>query len=369
MRKRSLAEAFQASLAEDDAKAPRRASPPDEDETGADYMSDALLEQLEARAVPRPATYSERREKARRDEAEARRAAMDAAEDRQRARRGEGSLGESEARQRGLATNVIDRVAEAERARGPAPGAGSSAALRMMMAMGYEPGKAIGNSDSARTTPLAPDQRWMQGKDAAHRVGIGHASLSKRIAHAAQHASEPLDPQDQAERFRHERMRAARERHVEALLRKARRTCRELDEEAGFTYSPLWLDPSCFPQEHALYQPRILGENERGDDDAVRLLLYALKDEPLVVADVIGANEAAPEAPSDADATAEARHEADTDPQQRRTDARRFCTLAVRATHCTDTADGALGAYVRATAGRIRILSVLRPPVRVGRGA
>ena len=50
MRKRSLAEAFQASLAEDDAKAPRRASPPDEDETGADYMSDALLEQLEARA-------------------------------------------------------------------------------------------------------------------------------------------------------------------------------------------------------------------------------------------------------------------------------------------------------------------------------
>ena len=81
---------------------------------------------------------------------------MDAAEDHQRARRGEGSLGESEARQRGLATNVIDRVAEAERARGPAPGAGSSAALRMMMAMGYEPGKAIGNSDSARTTPLAP---------------------------------------------------------------------------------------------------------------------------------------------------------------------------------------------------------------------
>ena len=219
MRKRSLAEAFQASLAEDDAKAPRRASPPDEDETGADYMSDALLEQLEARAVPRPATYSERREKARR-------AAMDAAEDRQRARRGEGSLGESEARQRGLATNVIDRVAEAERARGPAPGAGSSAALRMMMAMGYEPGKAIGNSDSARTTPLAPDQRWMQAKDAAHRGGIGHASLSKRIAHAAQHASEPLDPQDQAERFRHARLRAARARRVAALLRMARRTGR-----------------------------------------------------------------------------------------------------------------------------------------------
>lgn len=71
-------------------------------------------------------------------------------------------------------------------------------------------------------------------------------------------------------------------------------------------YSPLWLDPGCLPAAHPLHYERVLpGENERGDDDAEALWLYALRDE--------GAPRTAPP------------------PSERRVDAERFGALPLAA--------------------------------------
>lgn len=45
-------------------------------------------------------------------------------------------------------------------------------------------------------------------------------------------------------------------------------------------YSPLWLDPTCLPEAHPLHRERMWrGENERGQEEAEALWLYALQDQ------------------------------------------------------------------------------------------
>ena len=72
MKKRSLAEAFQASLADEASGAAAAQHESDEE----DYMSDAMLAMLERRDAPRLQTYSERRAQQQREEAERQRAEM-----------------------------------------------------------------------------------------------------------------------------------------------------------------------------------------------------------------------------------------------------------------------------------------------------
>lgn len=231
MKKRSLAEAFQASLANDEASAPS-ALQRDSDEE--DYMSDAMLAMLERRDAPRHQTYSERREQQRREEAARQRAEMQEAEMRRSHKAGRPLAGEWAARREGLAT---DRLAEAaDRADRAQPlGAGTEAALRMMKAMGYVPGQALGapSTDNALDAPLAPDQRWLSADGRRKKLGIGHADLSRRIAQAAE-APRSENPASQIEAFRQQQAEAAQQRHNEHLLQAARKTCRECDEAHGW---------------------------------------------------------------------------------------------------------------------------------------
>ena len=241
MKKRPLAERLQAWQAEAAAEAPAQAPAADggqSDEEEPDYMSDALLTQLEARDAPRQQTYAEKRNRALLEHAEHQRREMDAANER-RAKRQRGPLaGEQEARQLGMAVNVIDRAAAPDR-EAPQTGEGTSAALRMMLAMGYKPGAGLGrDSDDASNVPVAPDERWLnkEGDTAPRRLGIGHHALSQRIAEAAARAEpRPADPESQADAFRQHKAEDAAQRHTELLLRKARQILRELDEDAGVT--------------------------------------------------------------------------------------------------------------------------------------
>ncbi|CCV00739.1 unnamed protein product [Malassezia sympodialis ATCC 42132] len=279
MKKRSLAEAFQASLADEASGAAAAQHESDEE----DYMSDAMLAMLERRDAPRLQTYSERRAQQQREEAERQRAEMQDAELRRSAKAGRPLAGEWAARSEGLAT---DRLAEAaDRADRAQPlGAGTEAALRMMKAMGYVPGQALG-APEALDAPLAPDQRWLSADGRRKKLGIGHADLSRRIARAAE-APRSASPASDVAAFRQRQAEAAQRRHNEGLLRAARKACRECDEAHG-------------------WESVLAGENERGHDDAEALWLYALRDE--------GPPRAAPA------------------PRERRVDAERFGALPLAA--------------------------------------
>ncbi|WFD34326.1 hypothetical protein MCUN1_001165 [Malassezia cuniculi] len=217
-------------------------------------MSDALL----AADTPRALSAAQERQLA---HAKRQHAERDAAA----ANRAGVSLGEIEERQRGLHTDLFSRFEEEERTH--TIGSGSAAALRMMQAMGY----------TRPSKPLRPDERWLRSRGAP-RFGIGHAELSRRIASAAaQESGGGIDLSD----YRSRSSAAARARHTQALLRKARNTCRNLDEDDGEEYSPLWLDPTMLPHTHSLYQPSaITGDNSRGYDEDERLLAWALNDAP-----------------------------------------------------------------------------------------
>lgn len=236
MKKRSLADALAAWKAEaeaGDAEKGGEERPSSDDE---DYMSDSLLQQLEQGDAPRQMTYAEKRAQTLKEHEERQRREMEEANER-RAKRQRGPLaGEQEARELGMAVNVIDRVAAAEDDdEAPKAGSGSSAALRMMLAMGYQPGTALGG-DTEHRAPITPDQRWLsKANDAGpKRLGIGHADLSRRIAQAAADVRDaPADPESQADAFRRGKMQDAAQKHTEWLLRKARQILRELDEEAG----------------------------------------------------------------------------------------------------------------------------------------
>lgn len=236
MKKRSLADALAAWKAEaeaGDAEKGGEERPSSDDE---DYMSDSLLQQLEQGDAPRHMTYAEKRAQTLQEHEERQRREMEEANER-RAKRQRGPLaGEQEARELGMAVNVIDRVAAAEDDDvAPKAGSGSSAALRMMLAMGYQPGTALGG-DTEHRAPITPDQRWLsKANDAGpKRLGIGHADLSRRIAQAAADVRDaPADPESQADAFRRGKMQDAAQKHTEWLLRKARQILRELDEEAG----------------------------------------------------------------------------------------------------------------------------------------
>ena len=239
MKKRTLAQAFQASLRKNDSKSDNNEESNENqsdnngrhreckqtliettaDEPDIDYMSDTMLE-----------TYSQRQTKRRIDEAERRRQAMYDAEARQREKARMPHLGEVEARQRGLATNVLENAIKPQ-PDGPAIGAGTHAALEMMKAMGFD----ISYKDDAAATrkPLTPDERWLSSNKShvPRRQGIGHAEISMQIARAKAAASPaPLS----VDAFRQLQSDRATQKHLESILNKARSTCRALDEANGW---------------------------------------------------------------------------------------------------------------------------------------
>ena len=250
MKKRTLAQAFQASLRKNDSKSDNNEESNENqsdnngrhreckqtliettaDEPDIDYMSDTMLEKLAANERPLELTYSQRQTKRRIDEAERRRQAMYDAEARQREKARMPHLGEVEARQRGLATNVLENAIKPQ-PDGPAIGAGTHAALEMMKAMGFD----ISYKDDAAATrkPLTPDERWLSSNKShvPRRQGIGHAEISMQIARAKAAASPaPLS----VDAFRQLQSDRATQKHLESILNKARSTCRALDEANGW---------------------------------------------------------------------------------------------------------------------------------------
>ena len=250
MKKRTLAQAFQASLKKNDSisdnnekwnenqsdnngqdrDCKQTLTETTADEPDIDYMSDTMLEKLAANERPLELTYSQRQTKRRIDEAERRRQAMYDAEARQREKARMPHLGEVEARQRGLATNVLENAIKPQ-PDGPAIGAGTHAALEMMKAMGFD----ISYKDDAAAThnPLMPDERWLSSSKShvPRRQGIGHAEISKQIAQAKEAASPvPLS----VDAFRQLQSDRANQKHLEGILNKARSTCRALDEANGW---------------------------------------------------------------------------------------------------------------------------------------
>lgn len=302
MKKRTLAEAFQASLTEEDgASDTERAVKADAAiEDSDDYMSEAMLATLAAQDAPRASTYTERRAKLQREATEQQRLAMEEADVRRASKARRALPGEWEARRRGLATSVWDQAAAA-----PALGAGTQAAIAMMAAMGYQPDQIPDTAPSSK--PLSLDQRWLSTEGGTRRRGLGHADVSARISLASRASSPPIDPEAQVDAFRSHKGREHAAKQTELWLVQARKVCRALDEAQGWQYSPLWLDPTAFPPAHALYQPSLLTEAyERGQDDAVALLTLAFHE-------------------------AQDSKETGYPPlEERRVDAERFCRLSVR---------------------------------------
>ena len=383
MPKRSLAEAFQASLAEERADEERRkeAKPGGDADDGAeDYMSDSLLERMQQQQDSDDPAARKRREQAEQAEAQ-RHADTDTTLGRRQLKGRMPLAGEREARESGMASNLFDRVTG-----GGSAGSGSQAAVQMMLAMGYKPGESLGSSeekDVPRQEPIRPDQRWLPQTPAdTHRLGIGHADLSRRIESAAQRAAEEKEAKlESLEEFRMRSASEAQQRHVEGVLRKARRICRELDEEAGVKYSPLWLDPTCFPPGHALYQaPSIRGENERGLEDAQALLAYALVGEeegegaePKEAAQPEHAERNdTEEQPEETDGSSRASPKPGQSPAARRVDAERFCSLNVRHTppdHADRAASRKTGTHAYPPERHLHILRLLWASLCQCRGA
>lgn len=100
-------------------------------------------------------------------------------------------------------------------------------------------------------------------------------------------------------------------------------------------YSPLWLDPASLPPQHALYQATYVRENERGADDALDLLEYALAEGTRPASDD-GRGGQERSGVSEASAASAAADDPRTSPPgdaraQRRLDAERFCALPAAA--------------------------------------
>lgn len=334
MKKRSLAEAFQASLADDGAAGGSDSAARGGDDV-ADYMSDDMLAALAQTDAQRELTYSDRQRRAKNAAAARQHTEMRDADVRRAQRERLALEGEREARERGLATDLL-----AGASAGAALGAGTQAALDMMARMGYTTGSALGaQRDAAAVAPIVPDQRWLAVRGGATRLGIGHSALSLRIAAAA--STEPAPPRP--EQFRTALAAAAAEKHAAKVLVHARKTCRELDEAAGWAYSPLWLEPAALPPTHRLYAASPLADPyERGRDDAERLWAWACTD-----AD--GAPDGLPPLAT------------------RRLDAERWASMAVRA-H-TDAGGRALRGDTPVSARHVLLLRVLRAPVRQRRRA
>lgn len=129
-------------------------------------------------------------------------------------------------------------------------GQGESKALRMMKAMGYVTGDALGKKDGKAkeddpesaeggtergtsraeesrdlTAPLAIDERWI-GARVRHGIGIVSRSIHEASEkQAAEAARGDLDD------FRKRATREHEAKHCEALLRRARKTCEDLDRQ------------------------------------------------------------------------------------------------------------------------------------------
>ncbi|WFD45195.1 acetyl-CoA C-acetyltransferase [Malassezia psittaci] len=271
-----------------DPRSSRVSSEPASSEDEMDYMSDGLLSQLETQDSQRQLSYAENRAKVLREQQENQRREIDAANAR-RAKRQRGPLeGEEEARQIGMAVNVWERAEMQHDREAPQVGCGTEAAIRMMRAMGYEPGTSLGRDQTiVPMDPIFPDQRWLSrsGDQGPRRLGLGHHALSQQIAQATTELQfRTMDLETQADHYRMDQARFAAEKQLHGLLRKARKICRELDEDTGLEvswatnvqYSPLWLDPSALPEQHALHQESLVHGNERGEEDARNLLEYAL---------------------------------------------------------------------------------------------
>ncbi|KAE8216519.1 hypothetical protein CF327_g370 [Tilletia walkeri] len=193
----------------------------------------------------------------------------------------EGLYGEDEGEARAKPRPRIDLQAGST-SKPIASSSGPSAALKMMLSMGYQHGNALGvekaeppsppsgvdlttlsslstaSSSSVvkkedRTQPLAVDDRWLDVSKKA-RYGLGNVAVIRSkledrplpdkkdvggdSSTASQEQSSTLSD------FRTRRAEEEKTRRAEMLLRNARRTCEDLDRKMGLDFSVLWLDPN-----------------------------------------------------------------------------------------------------------------------------
>lgn len=211
-----------------------------------DFMSDKFLAVATAGAPggkkvgsTSAETYSERRRKE-----------LDRAKDRGRIL----SRAERErlARRQGLGRSLIE-IAEGEdrgkrKREEEEKEQGESKALRMMKAMGYVAGDALGKKDDGggndddkeapsidkeadgekgrdMTAPLPIDERWI-GARVRHGIGLLSRSIHAASAKQAEEAAK-----GDLEDFRKRATKEHEARHCEVLLKRARKTCEDLDRQ------------------------------------------------------------------------------------------------------------------------------------------
>lgn len=155
-------------------------------------------------------------------------------------------------------------------------------ALRMMQAMGYEEGQALGaqkddqddgnddddgkaqgRRDGPLLAPVRPDLTRSSDDKAKRRAGIG-AVIASQIADAANASLDPLSTDD----FRSRAAAQAADARAGKTLNEAKRVCRDLDMRVGVEYLPLWLQGEWFQVKEDM-----LGLDER------RLVEIALGEE------------------------------------------------------------------------------------------
>ncbi|KAK0565050.1 hypothetical protein OC861_003975 [Tilletia horrida] len=315
---------------------------PDEDEDD-DFMSDAILAQVVAASESSsnhnpPRSYNEKRRKQLHDQEKRARESSSSTSSASRAER------ERVARNQALSRNLIDQALQTQRStsssskrhlsewadrsvdenvesagaergkpraklahsRPTAALSGPSAALKVMMSMGYEHGRALGKEDAVGlagpsspstaaadipveqdvesqsmhaaaeqrteqrrtgTEPLRVDDRWLEAgpgpsrksgvsKGGTARYGLGSVTLadlvrSKAAADRARSGARNDGNGDDGahatamvDDFRSRQAEAGLKRRAESLLRDARRTCEDLDRQtSNLRYSVLWIDP------------------------------------------------------------------------------------------------------------------------------
>ncbi|PWN24406.1 hypothetical protein BDZ90DRAFT_123395 [Jaminaea rosea] len=217
-----------------------------DDDEEEDFMSDALLQSVEAATADADRVKKSGRQRT--------------------SNQPKYRLSEKESRSQGLARNLA-LPSSPSTASASSGGGEESKALRMMKSMGYEPGQAIGaqsrpDQASASTAtsrslvePIRPDVR--RTDPASRRAGIG-ALISSKILDLAESSAAASSSSDSVDAYRSRFSAQVSTAKINKTLNEAKRICRDLDLRVGIEYLPLWLQVEWFQRRE-----EDLGPNER----------------------------------------------------------------------------------------------------------
>lgn len=254
-----------------------------------DFMSDKFIVEAEKNSLntlgKQDDTYSERRRKKLNETYE--KGKTRPREEREKQKRQQGLskslFGEMEEEEESALTSTT-KGKRKERLDSVEEGNSGSKALRMMLSMGFKPGKGIGkflveddddddsqgeseseeNPTKVRIDPLDIDERWINprirsGIGINPRINTVNKAISKDINSAVK-SQENSNPNGKVEEdFRLRSRQVHEQRHLESLLVNARKTCHDLDTLPPFdmAYSPLWINPESLSKQKSELPPHV----------------------------------------------------------------------------------------------------------------